>query len=222
MSAKKHYKENKFIIWFGKLTGWFPVMLMFGSKVFYENKAVQGRRLPQPSILMSNHMAFWDFPAYLLAFYWQDLRFLVGEVLYSHIPILGWVLDCMGCICVERSATDFSFLSESIRSLDNGRCIAIFPQGRLPVKGQVFPYKPGVVMIALHSDAPIIPVYNDGHYGFLKRTHIMIGEPIHIREYMENPSATEVSEEEMVRLTKILEDKTYALKDELEKRLAKK
>lgn len=210
----KHYKENKFILWFGKLTGWLPVALIWGPKVYYEDKKVQGRRLPGPSILMSNHTAFWDFPAYLWTFYWQDIRFLVGEVVFNSKPIRNWVLGCMGCIRVERNASSFGFLAESLQALDAGRQICIFPQGRLPQGEEQFPYKPGVVMIALHTDAPIIPVYNDGLYG--KRAHMIIGKPIYIREFCkeENPS-----EEEILRLTKLLEDRTYELKAELERQM---
>ena len=208
----KRYKENKFVLWFGKLTGWLPVGLLWGTKVYYEDKRVQGRHLPGPSILMSNHMAFWDFPAYLWTFYWQDIRFLVGEVLFNRNPMLNWVLGCLGCIRVERSASDFGFMAESLQALDAGRVICIFPQGRLPVGEEAFPYKPGVVMIALHTDAPIIPVYNDGNYGFGKKAHVIIGKPIRIRSLT---TQEQPDEAEILRLTGLLEAKTYELRDEL-------
>ena len=96
--------------------------------------------------------------------------------------------------------------------------VGIFPESRLPVDGKPWPFKPSVVFIALRTDAPIVPMYTDGAYSLKKRTRVMIGEKIYLRDYCadENPSP-----EEIMRLTKILEDKTFALGEELKKRVEK-
>ena len=120
---------------------------------------------------------------------------------------------------MDRNACDFSFVEESLKVLDNNGVVGVFPQGRLPVNGKPFPYKPGILLIALRTDAPIIPIYTDGNYGLFKRAHVIIGEEIHIRDYVDSENVTD---EELLRLTKMLEDKNLALKTELEKRLHKK
>ena len=99
--------------------------------------------------------------------------------------------------------------------MERNKIVGVFPQGRLPVNGKPFPFKPGIVLIALRTNAPIVPVYTDGNYGITKRTRIIIGEEIHLQDYAES---ADVSSDELMRLTKMLEEKTEALKTCLEQK----
>ena len=76
---------------------------------------------------------------------------------------------------MDRDAKSFDFVSHSLEVLDDGGIIGVFPQARLPVKGVKFPFTVSTAFIAIHSDAPIIPVYTDGKYGITKRTGVVIG-----------------------------------------------
>ena len=100
----------------------------------------------------------------------------MAEVLFNKGKMFSWFLYKIGGIFVNRDACDFTFVDDSLHVLDRKGVVGVFPQGRLPVGGKPFPYKPGIVLIALRTDAPIIPVYTDGNYGLFKRAHIMIGE----------------------------------------------
>lgn len=54
------------------------------------------------------------------------------------------------------------------------------------------PFKPSFVYLALESNAPIIPVYTNGEYNTKKRTKVLIGEKIYLRElYDESKSEKE-------------------------------
>ena len=159
-----------------------------------------------------------DFVLYLVVFLFRNIHFLMAEVLFKKGKLFSWFLYKIGGIFVNRDACDFTFVEDSLRVLDNNGIVGVFPQGRLPVGGKPFPYKPGIVLIALRTNAPIIPVYTDGNYGLFKRAHVIIGEEIYISDYV---SSDDISDEDLKRLTKILEEKNYALKDELEKRMNK-
>ncbi len=206
-------KTSRFFIFLAKLTGILPSVILFKPKIYYKNKETQGRSLKGPCILMSNHMAFMDFPFYLTLFPFRTIRFLIAEVLYDKNPILKWLLDKLGGIRVERDAKDFTFIGDALTTLDNGGIVGIFPEGRLPVKGEYHPFKSGIVYIALRTDAPIIPVYTDGNYGIFKRTHVVIGEPIYLKELCKSPQPDSA---ELERLTKYLEKEEALLKTELE------
>ncbi len=213
----KNYKTNKAVIWFTKLTG-LPLLLYFKAKIYCEgdNKAL--KKVPKPCILMSNHTALFDFALYLAIFYFRTLRFLMAEVLFDQRPVLNFFLSSLGGIRVDRNAYDFSFVGEALDTLDKGGTVGVFPEGRLPRGEKDLPFKPGIVYIALRTDAPIVPIYTDGNYGLFKRTHVMIGESIYLRDYCktENPS-----EEEIEKLTNMLKNKVYSLKDELERKTSK-
>ena len=113
-------------------------------------------------------------------------------------------------------------MEDSLNVLEKGGSVAVFPQGRLPVGGKTFGFKPGIVLIALRCNAPVIPVYTDGNYGFFKRARVMIGEKIYISDYTTATCPDEADSAELKRLAKILEDKVYGLKAELEKRVGDK
>lgn len=211
-------KPNKFVLAFVKLTGGLPAHLLFRYKLYYMNKEKQGYKLPKSCILMSNHKALMDFVLYVTVFPFRTIRFLVAEVMFNKGKLFSKFLFWLGCIFVNRDVRDFSFVGESLKVLDKGGIVGIFPESRLPVDGKPWPFKPSVVFIALRTDAPIIPMYTDGAYSFKKRTRVMIGEKIYLRDYCkeENPSI-----EEIERLTRLLENKTYELKEELERRVEK-
>lgn len=214
----KRHKMSRLFLGFVKLTGVIPVLIFFKPRIHYMNRKVRGLRLPKPAILMSNHMSLLDFPLYLLVFPFRSIRFLMSEALYGKNNFFAWFLDKLGGIFVDREAYSLGFVGESLEALEKGGTVGVFPEGRLPIKGEYHPFKPGIVYIALRTDAPIIPVYTAGGYSLTKRTNIMIGEPFYIHRYCdsENPDS-----KELARLTKILEEENGRLKAELERRLCK-
>ena len=79
--------------------------------------------------------------------------------------------------------------------------------------GKPWPFKPGIVLIALKSGAPIVPVYTDGRYGITKRARVIIGESIDLRELA---VTAEPDDKEIARLTAFLEEKNENLRRKLE------
>lgn len=218
---RKVSKMSRVVVGFVKLTGLIPALLFLKPKVYKVNNNSK-RYLHSKAILMSNHMSLLDFVLYLIVFFWRNIHFLIAEVMFNKGKLFSWFLYKIGGIFVDRNACNFSFVEESLRVLESNRMVGIFPQGRLPVNGKPFPFKPGIVLVALRTDAPIIPVYTDGNYGLFKRAHVIIGEEIYIRDYIKYDDAAAVTNEEIASLAKMLEEKNYELKTILEKRLCKK
>ncbi|MBQ4566279.1 MAG: 1-acyl-sn-glycerol-3-phosphate acyltransferase [Oscillospiraceae bacterium] len=210
-------KHNPLILGFVKLTAYLPAMLFFKPKVYYLDKKIQGRKLPKPCILMSNHTSLMDFPLYLILFPWRTIRFLMAEVLFRKGKLFSWFLRSLGGLYVDRDGMSFDFVGQSLEILEKGGTVGIFPQGRLPVGGKPFPFKPSISYIALRCKAPIVPVYTDGNYGLFKRSHVMIGTPITLPPVEEE----DLTKENYERLTRYLEQQEYKLKAELEQRLKK-
>lgn len=214
----KKVKQSKFLTWFTKITAFPPTYIFFKPKVYYEDKITSKKKLPKSFILVSNHTSLMDFPLYLMVFFRRNIRFLMAEVLMNK-PVLGWFLYKLGGILANRDSIDFSFMSESLETLDRGESVGVFPQGRLPVGEKPFPFKPGVGMISLYTDALILPVYTDGNYGIFKRARIVIGNPIDARTLC---SEDLPEEEKAVAITEALESKIYELKDILTERIGEK
>lgn len=198
---------NKLFLYFTKITGWLPSWIIFKWKTYFVDKKSQGTYLPPGTILMSNHKSLWDFPLYLIVFFRAAVHFQVAEVMYNKGAFMTWLFTKLGCIKVDRLAFDFSFIEESIQLLKKGERVGIFPEGQLPRNGKMSRFTPSCVMIALGADAEIVPVFTDGQYGITKRTSIIVGERIRLRDYCasEHPTKEEIQMCNDILLSKILE-----------------
>lgn len=200
----------KLCMGFVKLTGVLPAWLLLKPRVHLAPGAK--RRLPKNCILVSNHISLMDFVLCILVFPLRTVRFLIAEVLYNRSKLLAVFLRAIGGIRVERDKMTFDFVSDALEVLDKGGAIGVFPQARLPLKGQQFPFTVSTAFIALKTSAPIIPVYTDGNYGITKRANLVIGEPLQLADYCQEGLS---ENDQLDHLTKLLEAKVYALKEEL-------
>ena len=208
----KHKWLVRLFMGFVKVTGLLPAWLFLKPRVHLAAGAK--RRLPKNCILVSNHISLMDFVLCILVFPMRTIRFLVAEVLYNRAKLLAIFLNWIGSIRVERDAMSFDFISHALEVLDDGGAIGVFPQARLPLKGQKFPFTGSTAFIALHTDAPIIPVYTDGNYGLWKRANLVIGEPIYLKELAKDGLS---QQEQITHLTQLLEERVFALKEEIKK-----
>lgn len=200
----------KLCMGFVKLTGAVPAWLFLKPRVHLAPGAK--RRLPKNCILVSNHISLIDFVLCILVFPLRTVRFLIAEVLYNRSKLLAVFLRAIGGIRVERDKMSFDFVSDALEVLDKGGAIGVFPQARLPLKGQQFPFTVSTAFIALKTSAPIIPVYTDGNYGITKRANLVIGEPLQLADHCKEGLS---ENDQLDHLTKLLEAKVYALKEEL-------
>lgn len=208
--------RNKFIVnfclGFVKLTGIIPALIFLKPKVYLEEDAK--RKLPKPCILVSNHKSLMDFVLYLVVFPFRTIRFLMAEVLFNKGTLFGKFLYAIGGIRVDRDDKDFEFVSNSLEVIDKKGTLGIFPEGRLPIDGKPFPFTVSTAFIATHCDAVIVPVFTDGNYGLFKRANVVIGKEIYLAEYIEKGLS---ESEQLDRLTKLLQEKVYSLKNEIKK-----
>lgn len=204
-----------FFHWFVKITGYIPQRLVFRTKVYYEDKSRQSRRIKGKAIVVCNHQSIYDFAALLFVFPGRTLRALAAEVLYDGRPLLGTLLKCFGMIRVDRDAMDFSFIDQCSGILNKGGVIEIYPEARLPKPGEErpLPFKPSAVHLALETDTPIIPVYSTGKLFCKERNRIIIGTPLNLRE-LTDESLTPTRN--MENLTKKLRGTVIELQNKLE------
>lgn len=205
---------------FVKFTGKPVQYACFRTKVYYEDKTVQSRKIKGPAIIISNHTSVYDFPVMLYVFRRRYLRYLMAECLYEK-KSLGRFLTAMGGLRVDRDTYDFSFVDKSLEVLDNGGVVGIFPESRLPTDGEErpLPFKPSTAYIALLAGVPVIPVYTNGSYFSKHRARVIIGKPIDV-----NDLATDISDDKvrLEKISEILRDKVIKLGNELARRTAKK
>ena len=110
-------------------------------------------------LVAANHRSFLDPPAVGVAFRCH-LHFIAKDELFR-MPYLGPLIRQLGAIPVTLSkplAVNTTVLKTAMRLLARGKRVAIFPEGRRNVSGDVEPAKLGVAMLAVRAGVPILPV----------------------------------------------------------------
>ena len=205
----------KFVNLFTKVTAWPVQKVVFRTKIMYQDKAVQNRKIKGPAIVVSNHTAIWDYAIWLFVFISRTLRFQMAELLFKK-PVLGPFLRGLGGILVDRNAYDFSFLDSSMQILEKGGVVGVFPESRIPrpEEQRPLPFKPSAAWLAILSGAPVIPVYTNGVYFSMRRAKVVIGTPFYAADFTdeslsekENISrVNEVRRARIIELEKVLND----------------
>ena len=195
--------------WFVRITGWIVQKICFRTKIYYEDKSLQSRKIKGNAIIVSNHTSVYDYAVYLFVFY-RILRYQMAEILYKRKG-LKLFLRMMGGIYVNRNTHDLSFLDKSNEILNKGGVVGVFPESRIPKPEEERPleFKQSVIVLALQSKAPIIPVATNGSYFKKKRARVIIGKPFNAFDYY-NVSLSE--KENVANITSILRERIIELK----------
>lgn len=112
----------------------------------------------QSYILVSNHQSNFDIFA-LLGYLPIQFRWTAKASLFR-IPFLGWAMSRIGYIPIERESPKKAYKSmlQAAEKVKNGVSVMIFPEGTRSPDGHLQPFKKGVFLIALKSQAPILPI----------------------------------------------------------------
>jgi len=173
----------------------------FGGLVrtLYRLEVVGADRLPVtgPMIIAPNHDSVLD-GIVLGAAISRELRFL-GKAELWQSRLLGWVLDGLGAVGIQRGCGDHLALARMRQALEAGQAVAIFPQGA--VCGNRVWHR-GAARLALTTGASLVPVrlvgtaraLSRGRIGF-PRLRVIFGEPIEVARAQEEPvAATKLTE----------------------------
>jgi 1-acyl-sn-glycerol-3-phosphate acyltransferase len=141
------------------------------------------------------------------------------------VPVLGPVLRGTGQIPVYRnSAQAGDSLRAAITALEEGECVAVFPEGTLTRDPDLWPMtgKTGVARLALTTRAPVIPIAQWGPQDLLgqykklfkpfppKKVTVVAGPPVDLSDLYDRPHDSavlrEATERVMAAITALLED----------------
>lgn len=176
-----------FFNYFVKLTGWIVQKIIFRTKISYEDKSVQSRKIKGPALIISNHTSVYDYVVCMFTFPFRTLRYQMAEVLFKK-KLLGLFLKMLGGIKVDRYTGDAACVEKSIKILKKGGVVGVFPESRLPKTGEEIPlpFKQGAAYLALYCNVPVIPVYLSGGYFGKNRAEIIIGKPLNVYDFVDD------------------------------------
>jgi 1-acyl-sn-glycerol-3-phosphate acyltransferase len=136
-----------------------------------------------PLIIACNHINFMEVP--LLYTHLQPRKitgFAKAETWDN--PVMGLLFNLWGAIPIQRGEADTTAFRSALAALKQGKILAIAPEGTRSGDGRLGQGFPGIVMLAHHSDTPILPLVYYGGERFrdninrFKRTdfHIRVGK----------------------------------------------
>jgi 1-acyl-sn-glycerol-3-phosphate acyltransferase len=127
-------------------------------------------------IVASNHISFFDPPLIGVAAV-REMHYLGKEELF-HKPVLGWLIRHFNGIPIRRGMADLTGLSRAMDCMKSGRALVMFPEGSRMRDGELHPARPGVGMLAVNTDAAILPCFIFGsdrpNQWLLRRTRLRV------------------------------------------------
>jgi 1-acyl-sn-glycerol-3-phosphate acyltransferase len=156
-----------------------------------------------PLILYTNHTGAIEVPVLYGLLYPRRMTGW-GKVESWKKAYLYWLFLLWDAIPVRRGEADRTALKLALAALKKGFIFALAPEGTRNKTGQLIRARPGVVMLALFSGAPLIPIAHWGGEEFrpnLKRfsrtdIHLRVGQAFKIN--MNGTKATSALREEIV------------------------
>jgi 1-acyl-sn-glycerol-3-phosphate acyltransferase len=122
-------------------------------------------RVPRegPLILVTNHINFLDVPVVYTHLQPRPITGFAKIETWDN-PAMGRLFDLWQAIPLQRGRADIEALRRGLEALAEGKILAVAPEGTRSGHGQLQPAHAGVVMLALHSGAPLLPL---AFYGFV-------------------------------------------------------
>jgi 1-acyl-sn-glycerol-3-phosphate acyltransferase len=141
----------------------------------------------RPYLFVANHQSWVDIPA-LFAALPVPLLFMAKREL-ARIPFLGWYIQAMGMVFIERGARTAGAASvgHAAERLEQGWSVLSFPEGTRSRDGRVQRFKSAGFAAAIEAGVPVVPVALEGAGriippgGFRVRfgtVRVHVGEPI--------------------------------------------
>jgi 1-acyl-sn-glycerol-3-phosphate acyltransferase len=109
-----------------------------------------------PLLVASNHLSNAD-PIILEAAFPRPLFFLGKSELFRN-PFFRWILHRFGGIPLERGTADRAAIRRARAVLEQGIALGIYPEGVRSKTAALLKGLPGAGLIAMQSNAPVLPV----------------------------------------------------------------
>lgn len=140
-------------------------------------------------IVCSNHFSLLD-PVLIGTFLPRKINYMAKEELFSN-KLFATILTKLGVFPVKRGGADISAIKTALKVLKDDEVLGIFPEGTRSKAGEVLEAKPGLAMIAIRSQSPIVPAAIIGNYKPFSKVKIKIGKPINLSSYYDKKPTTE-------------------------------
>jgi 1-acyl-sn-glycerol-3-phosphate acyltransferase len=185
----------------------FRVILLLTAKTIFRFRVEGTENIPKegPVVLAANHGCYADPPLIGCA-----IDRIVQYIIYSsyYRSFAHPVFRFLRCIPVDEH-DHLGALKATVKSLNSGACIGIFPEGRITYDGKMNPPQRGALFVAQRSGAMVVPVAIKGNFDAWPRTKIFprFRRPLTLIYGKPFPVPKELTKKEVADLTdKLMSD----------------
>jgi len=144
--------------------------------MYFRFRVHHSERVPceGPMILAPNHVSYTD-PAFVAVAMRRLVIGLARESAFK-VPVGGSLLRSWHAIPVDRDGASGKGLRTILQRLREGNAVGIFPEGTRSPDGQLQDAQPGIGLLILKSEAPVVPVHLHGAFEAWGR-HLTVPRP---------------------------------------------
>jgi len=142
-----------------------------------------------PVLIASNHVSHLDPP--LVGLGVPRHIFHIAKKELARVPVVGLTMRTFRTILIDRSRGQ-SALGETVKYLDKGAAVIIFPEGTRSLSGRLQRGRSGASVLALKTGVPVVPAAIIGsekcfpkHSRWIRPGKITVrfGPPLHFQRY---------------------------------------
>jgi 1-acyl-sn-glycerol-3-phosphate acyltransferase len=140
-------------------------IMTFGYSIRFAGQKYMPRK--GPVLVIANHTSFLDTAAAGLVID-RYAAFLARETLFRN-RFFGPYIRFNGAIPIDLRGSSREGLAETIKALEQGKAVLMFPEGERSRDGKMQPLKPGLSLLFKRVPCQIVPVGIAGTYEALSR-----------------------------------------------------
>lgn len=141
-------------------------LLWIGLKLFFRFRSYGADNVPRSGgcIIVANHVSYLDPPVVGAGAMHRPMYFVARDTLFTRSAVGGWLMKNFNCIALDRTKGDIGAMKRTLRVLQAGEAVALFPEGTRSPNGALQEAKPGIGFLIAKAGVPVIPAYVEGTY----------------------------------------------------------
>ena len=113
-------------------------------------------------LLVSNHESYLD-PCLVAVQLRRPMSFMAKSELFKN-RFFEWLIRNLNAFPVRQGKGDVGAMKETIKRLQEGHLLNIFPEGSRTETGELLPIEPGVALVVKRAGVPVVPVVITGSF----------------------------------------------------------
>jgi 1-acyl-sn-glycerol-3-phosphate acyltransferase len=140
------------------------VIARIGTTLLFDLKTYGRDNVPQTGgvILVANHQSYLD-PVLVAVQLRRPVSYMAKSELFTN-RYFGWLIRTLHAYPVRQGEGDVGAVRETIRRLQEGYALNIYPEGSRTETGQIGRMEKGIALIIRRAGVPIVPVAIQGSF----------------------------------------------------------